>query len=309
MNSLDLLEVDPGTSDAALSSDSPIQKGLMVGMSTGKSGKHASGVIPLGTVRYMLAAEAMRAQHGAEGTLFIGHQREDIKPHVAAQHVGRITKLATALAPNLVTLQEEHLCEITRRLIAEDLDTRHLHLDLEGVDHGDYVHWQTKVVGTVLHQKKYDHRLKYGLEATVGHNAHDVRGERQFDRYLPADWRIQCLYGPADRDTNGNWAIPYLLDGKDKSTRICVPVQHNGIPAELNKIQPGIAAITLDTWAATAKVILQEEPPSMLHSPYLAADPLTREHLEQIRCLDRIDATKQLLQQALMRLVDITRAE
>ena len=275
--------------------------GMMAGTSTGKDGVHDAEKIPFGMARYMLVADHVRSQHGAEGVFFVGNQRERTSAAVVQRRIGRTKDLAMKLIPQMPVWTEGDLPADVRERVQGDIESAGLRDLLSFEQHGHYKLWQTAVVGTTLLRNGYRRRLKYGWQAIQG----DERiGEHQFDAVLPEQWQIDCLYGPADRDVDGEWAVPYLLHTQKPKSRICIPLRKNGIDAELAKIQPGIRRITLDTWRETALVILGRQHVGVLHEGPLAADPLPPELLALIDDAATIDEAKQILHAALTKLCE-----
>ncbi len=275
--------------------------GMMAGTSTGKDGVHDAEKIPFGTARYMLATDHVRRAHGAEGVFFIGNQRERTAPAVINRRISRMKELAARLIPGMQVWTEQDLPEDVRERVQEDIVSAGLADLLSFEQHGQYKLWQTEVVGTTLLRNGYSRRLKYGWQAT---HEGERMGEHQFDAVLPQEWAIDCLYGPADRDVDGEWAVPYLLHTQKPKSRICIPLRKNGIDAELAKIQPGVRRITLETWKETALVILGRQDPGVLHEGRLAADPLPPELLEAVDDAATLDEAKELLRAALTKLCE-----
>lgn len=275
--------------------------GMMAGASTGKDGVHDAEKIPLGMARYMLVADHVRRIHGAEGVFFFGNQREKTPVATIQRRVGRTKDLAKKLIPEMPVWTEADLPEDVRERVSGEIEAAGLPELMAFEQHGQYKLWQTHVVGTTLLRNGYRRRIKYGWQAT---EEGELMGEHQFDSVLPEQWQIDCLYGPADRDTDGHWAVPYLLSTRNPKGRICIPLRKNGIDAELQKLQPGVRRVTLDTWRETALVILGQKGPDALHAGPLAADPLDPALLESVTDTASIDEVRALLHAALTKLCE-----
>lgn len=281
---------------------------LMLGTSPGIRNVHNPQALPFDTVTYLLRANAARERIDEASGLFFSFDRRlngDTTDQAEIQErTERLRHLLVVLLPHFEMTTHS---ELEARGLISTIERIQPCTEIKDDELRQYARIQT---AQVLHMQAeacngIAHRFtKFGWILSRRGNGALVGGEINFDKLLPIDAGIECIYTapgfPLD-STNGK--APYLLNESDRAVRVCIPACDTDVGGEVVKVKNSISRVVHDTLRATAEVVLGLR--SEVHSPEdeLVMLPLTKAMKQRISDERSLTDLRELLCASLRKLL------